>query len=244
VDEGRAGPLALVGSGEFLSGMQETDRRLLAGRTPTVAVVPTAAAPEGDRRLRHWVDLARTHFEALGAEVVPLLVRDRSDANRDSFAAAVEDVGLVYLSGGDPGFLTETLRGTPVWEAIVAAWRGGSALAGCSAGAMALAGSWPPFSEPDAAAYRDGLSLVPQLAVLPHFDRVLRWRGGRLGGIGAGRPDGATLVGIDEHTAAVWRDGTWTVEGQGAVWGLDGEDPAELPRTGVPLPDPQLASAR
>lgn len=241
MDDGRAGPLALVGSGEFLPAMREVDRGLLAGRAPTVAVIPTAAAPEGDRRLRHWVDLARRHFDELGAEVVPLLVRDRPDANRDSFASAVEDAGLVYLSGGDPAFLTETMRDTPVWHAVVAAWQRGAALAGCSAGAMAMAGSWPPFSERSPDGYREGLGVVPGLSVLPHFDRVRRWRGPQVTELAAGRPTGSTLVGIDEHTALVWRDGSWAVEGPGQVWSLDGEAPAALPRQDAALPEPVVA---
>lgn len=244
MDDGRAGPLALLGSGEFLPAMLGTDRRLLAGRRASVAVLPTAAAPEGDRRLRHWTDLARGHFAELGADVVPVLVRDRADANRDSFASAFEDVGLVYLSGGDPAHLVDTLRDTPVWEAVVAAWRGGAALAGCSAGAMALADAWPPFTARGATTYRDGLGLLPGLAVLPHFDRVRRWREGHLDELGVGRPAGSTVVGIDEETAVVWRDGTWNVEGRGEVWSVDGDEPRTLPRQDPPLPEPRTGSQR
>ena len=51
----------------------------------------------------------------------------------------VAGAGLVYLSGGNPTFLTETLQDTPVWDAIRRTWQRGAGLAGCSAGAMASA---------------------------------------------------------------------------------------------------------
>ena len=41
------GPIALVGSGEFLPVMEDVDRGLLAGRPPRAAFLPTAAGEEG-----------------------------------------------------------------------------------------------------------------------------------------------------------------------------------------------------
>lgn len=41
------GPIALVGSGEFLPQMVEVDRWLLNGRLPRAAFLPTAAGEEG-----------------------------------------------------------------------------------------------------------------------------------------------------------------------------------------------------
>ena len=37
-------------------------------------------------------------------------------------SARVAGAGLVYLSGGNPLYLTETLRDSAVWHAIVEAW--------------------------------------------------------------------------------------------------------------------------
>ena len=42
------GPLALVGSGEYLPVMADVERMLLAGRPPRYVQIPTAAAPEGE----------------------------------------------------------------------------------------------------------------------------------------------------------------------------------------------------
>ena len=71
--------------------------------------------------------------------VVPVV--DRISADDPELAGLVAGAGLVYLSGGNPPFLASTLRGTRVWAAIEDAWRAGAALAGCSAGAMALTGA-------------------------------------------------------------------------------------------------------
>ena len=79
------GPIALVGSGEFLPAMAEIDAALLAasGRSrPRVAILPTASWPDGEEVFRRWADMGAAHFTALGAEVEPVLVRDRFDGRR------------------------------------------------------------------------------------------------------------------------------------------------------------------
>src|SRR5438067_6739197 len=55
--EGMPGPVALVGSGEYLPVMLETERLLLQGRPPRYVQIPTAAAPEGEESLDRWVTL-------------------------------------------------------------------------------------------------------------------------------------------------------------------------------------------
>ncbi|MFP5309798.1 MAG: Type 1 glutamine amidotransferase-like domain-containing protein [Actinomycetes bacterium] len=232
-----AGPLALVGSGEFLPAMLETDATLLAGRPPRVAVLATAAAPDGDAVVRRWYDLAGRHYATLDAEVVEVDVRDRADAGRADLAALVAGAGLVYLSGGKPDHLVAALRGTPVADAVVAAWRGGAALAGCSAGAMALAAGWPSFVRAGGG-LQAGLGVVPGLAVVPHFDRFVSWRRRWVDRVGAERPAGVRVVGIDEDTALVWDPaGGWRVTGVGGVHELAGGPPVPLGDTpDLPVP--------
>ena len=133
-----AGPVALVGSGEFTPAMEDVDRELLEGRPQRVVFLPTAAAPEGEKSIAHWVDLGRLHYTRLGVEAVPLLVLDRVGADDADLASAIAGAGLIYLSGGDPTYLAATLLHTRVGDAIVAAWHNGAAVAGCSAGAVAL----------------------------------------------------------------------------------------------------------
>ena len=221
---GGPGPVALVGSGEFLAAMEPVDAGLLEGRPRRAVVVPTAAAREGDARVSYWLELGRTHYEAMGVEPVLLDVRTRPDADDPATAARVEGAGLVYLSGGDPHHLSDTLRDTALWRAIVAAWQEGTALAGCSAGAMALTSGAPDNLLPTGGASRrapdhprvaNGLGLIGDLAVIPHFDQMERFRPGSLEWFASWQPAGTTLVGIEEETALVGAGGAGRSRGTG-----------------------------
>ena len=219
------GPVALVGSGEFLPVMEPVDAELLRGRPPRAAFLPTAAALEGDARVAYWLDLGRRHYEGMGVEPVAVPVRTRADADSAELAGLLRDVGLVYLSGGDPHHLSETLRGTRVWAAIVEAWHAGAALAGCSAGAMALSAGAPSLRGERAVADGEpnGLGLVAGMAVIPHFDRMAGWDGA-LERFAAWHPGGTVMVGIDEETALVGDGASWKVAGEKAVWVFGGAD--------------------
>ena len=210
------GPVALVGSGEYLPVMLETERLLLAGRPPRYVQIPTAAGPEGDESLGRWVALGREQAARLGVEAVPVVARDRTEAEDPSLAALVAGAGLVYLSGGNPPYLSSSLRGTALWAAVHDAWQAGAALAGCSAGAMALSSWVPDIRRPDAPA-DPGLGVV-DLRVIPHFDRMSSW----LPDIASRFLADATtpVVGIDEDTAMVRLDDEWVVHGRQQVWVL------------------------
>ena len=211
------GPLALVGSGEYLPVMAEVEGSLLAGRPPRYVQIPTAAAHEGPASLDHWITLGRQQAERLGVEAVPLVVHNRTEADDPAHAAQVEGAGLIYLSGGSPTLLAKALRGTAVGAAIEAAWRGGAALAGCSAGAMALT-SWVPSLRRPGLDPEQGLGIAPNLRVIPHFDKFERWMPDLAGRFLARAPDGTAVVGIDEETALIWDGERWTVEGHRQVW--------------------------
>jgi cyanophycinase-like exopeptidase len=218
------GPLALVGSGEYLPVMAGVEGLLLDGRPPRYVQLPTAAAPEGEQSLKRWLDLGAAQAERLGVEQVPLLVRDRAEADAPELAAQVDGAGLIYLSGGNPTYLAQTLRGTRVWQAIEAAWRSGSALAGCSAGAIALT-SWVPAMRAPTQDPDPGLGVVPGLRVLPHFDKMLAWVPDLLTRADARLPAGTAVIGVDEDTAIVDLTGagqTWQVHGRQQAWILAG----------------------
>lgn len=227
----RPGPLALVGSGEYLPVMAPVEGALLEGRPRRYVQIPTAAAPEGSRRLRYWLDLGAAQAERLGVEQVPVVVRDRDEAESGELADLVHGAGLVYLSGGDPLHLARTLRGTRVWAAVEAAWRAGAALAGCSAGAIALTGWVPAFRVPDAAPDH-GLGVLPWLRVLPHFDKMAAWAPELVRRASAGAPPGTMVIGIDEDTAIVDMTGRgrgWQVHGRQQAWVLNGEPRRPFP---------------
>jgi cyanophycinase len=211
--------MALVGSGEYLPVMTEVERMLLAGRPPKYVQLATAAAQEGEESLAHWYGLGRQQAERLGVAQVMVDVRDRESANDPSLAALVAGAGLVYLSGGSPTYVAQTLRDTAVWAAIREAWEGGASLAGCSAGAMALTG-WVPSMRDLAVRPDPGLGVLPHLRVIPHFDRMLGWAPDLLARALALPRDGVTVLGIDEETALVGGPHEWTVHGRQSVWVL------------------------
>ncbi|MEO7980408.1 MAG: Type 1 glutamine amidotransferase-like domain-containing protein [Sporichthyaceae bacterium] len=232
----RPGPLALVGSGEYLPVMEAVERRLIEGRPKKFVQLATAAAPEGVASLARWHRKGAESADRLGVEQVVMPVVDRISADDEAIAGLVEGAGLVYLSGGSPPFLADTLRGTAVWAAIERAWRGGAALAGCSAGAMALCGEVPdirhPFKGPAV-----GLGAAPGLTVLPHFDRFARRLPDAVLRKVSSPADGVVAVGIDEDTALVGgcRDDPeeWEVVGRQSVWLLTPDGREERPAGAV-----------
>lgn len=212
-----AGPLALVGSGEYLPVMASVEAGLLAGRPARYVQIPLAAGREGEQSLRYWTRLGQEQAERLGVESVPIVVRDAAEANDPGLAAEVAGAGLIYLSGGDPHYLATNLRGTLLWEAVHREWLAGAALAGCSAGAMALT-SWVPVMRQ---LHRDvdaGLGVLPHVRVIPHFDKMLGWAPDIITKILIRPPDGVYAIGIDEETALVGGPDEWRVEGRQSVW--------------------------
>ena len=229
-------PIALVGSGEYLPVMTEIERALIAGRAPRYVQLATAAAPEGDGSLRRWHALGKQQSDRLGVEQVIVDVRTRADAEQPAFAAAIGGAGLIYLSGGNPAYLAETLRETAVWRAIVAAHEAGAAVAGCSAGAMALS-DWAPRIRDINSEQPTGLGLVPHVRVIPHFDTMPSRVPDVLRNALLHLPEGTTLLGIDEDTALVGGPHDWEVQGRQSVWVLGDGVRKEFP-TGTGLTTP------
>ncbi|MEJ0014088.1 MAG: Type 1 glutamine amidotransferase-like domain-containing protein [Actinomycetota bacterium] len=181
------GALALVGSGEYLPGMQQLEGDLLRsgierGKSNHYVQLPLARGRESVDRLRYWQEIGAAQAERLNAEQVFLPVYTRADAMREDLATQIEGAGLIYLSGGDPSYLATSLIDTPVWEAILRNWRSGSALAGCSAGAMALSADIPNFRKQSEVG-TPGLNVLPTLRTIPHYNKFFGWI-----------PDGAAKV--------------------------------------------------
>jgi len=228
------GSLALVGSGEYLPAMAAFEKSLIDdgvknGKQAKYIQIPTAAGRESEDRLSYWENLGKSQGDLLGVESVFLPIFNREDANNPDLANQITDSALMYMSGGDPHYLAQTLMGTLVWDAIVGNWLGGASLAGCSAGAMVLSSHIPNFrllkSTPTA-----GLNLLPEIRVIPHFNKFFKWIPESAAKLLLHVPDGSILIGVDELTAIVKRSGDddWVVCGQAKVHVLNG------------LPDRQL----
>jgi cyanophycinase len=203
-----SGFIVLMGGNEFRPDCQPMDRRILAGlgSKPRVVVLPTAAARENPGLA---AENGVRHFNRLGGKAEAAMVVDSETAGDGKWLGLIRKADLVYLAGGDPVHLLETLRNSAVWEAALEVWKGGRALAGSSAGAMVLGGQmWAPGQ-----GWRRGLGLLPRLAILPHHASLARaWK---VKSMLSSIPDGTTLVGIDEATALVGPP--WEVVGQGTI---------------------------
>ena len=170
-------PIALVGSGEYLPVMTEIERvaHRRARRRATCSSPPrprpratsrspagtgsAASRPSGSASSRSWSTSAPARTPS-----------------RDAGPRLVEGAGLIYLSGGNPAYLAETLRqhrrvardrrgarerAPRSRAAAPARWR-------CRTGRRACATSCTP-NQPT------GLGLVPHVRVIPHFDKMLGW---------------------------------------------------------------------
>ena len=228
------GSIALVGSGEFLPIMADLEKSLINdgiknGKKPIYLQIPTAAGQESPDRLKYWEELGKKQAELLHIEQRFLPIFNRSDAEKEEFAKEIKDAALIYMSGGDPHHLALSLRDTPTWKAIHENWNSGASLAGCSAGAMVLSSHIPNFRftkrEPTA-----GLNLLPNIRVIPHFDKFFRWIPDSAAKVLMQAPDNTILLGIDELTALVQRSGEdhWIVQGESKVHVLQGLPKQEL----------------
>ena len=133
------------------------------------------------------------------------------------------DVGFRDLMPwGDPYIvaLMDKLRQADEREFIAEATQAvhdrGGVLAGCSAGAMVLCDRQVLVRRPPhlPLRYESALGTVPGVIAFPHYDAfpepmaVLMM---------LPAPRGVTILGLDEGTAAIGRDGGWQVRGRGRV---------------------------
>lgn len=204
-----AGKIALVGGDEFLPSCREMDNQLIEATgyvSPKVLIVPTAAATERpELAARHGVQ----QFEALGADASPLMVVNSDDANDEDIIADVDKVEMLYLTGGNPAYLLEVLRGSLLLRKITQGLERGMVLAGSSAGAMVL-GERMRFRQ-----WGDALGVVSGIAVLPHHERSSKSRTSRE--VAVETSDGLTALGIDGATGCFTEGDGWRVLGVGSV---------------------------
>ncbi len=209
------GHLLLEGGAEFGGQMAAPDKRALAlagGAAALVGIIPAAAAPDrndyraGQNGLR-W-------FRGLGARNVNVLgVVDRASADTEAMATALQHCRLIYMLGGFPRYLAETLAGSRSWEGMRAAFEAGAVVGGSSAGAMVLCAH---YFDPETKQVAPGLNLVPGVCLIPHHNTMgRRW----ITLLREALPQ-ALLLGIDEQTGLLSDDGApgqWKVYGKGQV---------------------------
>ena len=225
--------LALVGSGEYLPAMEPIDRELISRlqESPRVVCLPTAAGKEGPERIAYWLRLGVEHFTRLEAKVEALPVIDRESANDKNLANVIAEANFVYLSGGKPHYLYNTLKGSLAWEAVLSVLARGGLLAGCSAGAMILGEKFLGFP-----GLKTGFNFLSRVTVIPHFDEI---PGYVIQSIRALAGKDLTVLGIEGNTTLVYSGEQYDVLGSGGVivWNRTGK----TRYTRGPLPPDVLA---
>ncbi|HEY7437817.1 MAG TPA: Type 1 glutamine amidotransferase-like domain-containing protein [Acidimicrobiia bacterium] len=226
-----AGTLALVGGGEWGRATRDLDAALLeASGGKEVVVLPTAAAFEDPWRV---CETAAAHFDQFGARTRALNVLHRRDGSTDEVVETLRDARFVYLSDGSPLHLRSVLKGSAMFEAVLAAYRSGAVVAASGAGATVVC---DPMVDPRGGAYTVGLGLVEGLAIFPYHGTAadhLRERSIDL------LPDQAVLAGVDEGTALVRSPGAkWSVGGDGSVTVYSRREPERFLTGSVGLPLP------
>ena len=204
------GRIALVGGDEFREGCESMDETILAATgksAPVTLIVPTAAASERpDLAARNGV----RHFTSLGADAHPLMALDGKDAMDAGLASEIDSADLIYLTGGNPAHLLETLSDSALLGRITAALERGAVLAGSSAGAMVM-GSWMRFRE-----WRRALGIAEGIATLPHHERADP--DSTLRDLDASTPKEVNAVfGVDGRCGVLSGPEGWTALGPGNV---------------------------
>lgn len=206
-----AGWLALAGGAEFQPGCDEADRLLIdaaGGAGARVAILPTAAAAEGAPRMAAANGVR--HFSRLGAQAFGVMIVDATTANDATLAAQLTSARLIYIAGGDPGYLLRSLKGSLAWRVMLDAWSDGALLAGSSAGAMVLCEAmWNPGTH----RVEPALSVVKRAAVIPHHRPASGWAEQ----LRRELSEDFLILGIAEQTNLIWDGATWQVAGPGDV---------------------------
>ena len=208
------GYILLAGGAEFGGAMAVADRRaieLAGGANARLSIVPAAAAPDDhhERAGQNGVDW----FKKLGAvNVGALPLIDRQSADDETVVNALLQSRLIYMPGGFPRHLEQSLSGSKSWQAMLKAHQSGAVVAGSSAGAMILCDH---YYDPYGKKIGNGLGLIPNACILPHHNTFGRNWSRTL----ARRLDGVILIGIDEKTAMIndGPKGQWQVYGAGGI---------------------------
>lgn len=223
-----SGWIVLIGGGEFSFGETTEIDRFLVSRMPDsnrrIAFIPTASGSPD--YARHLGEYFRKIDE--GLDVVNVPVYRARDLKRGRNLETIQGSGMVYIGGGVTNLLAETLRDTPVVEAMLEALERGAVVAGIGAGGACL-GAWTADAQRPGAAVR-GFGWLPGVAVETGFDPDRAGSLARLMSI----PAVQLGIGIPASTAlAIAPDRTGTILGDGEIAvvrkGGPSSDDAELP---------------
>lgn len=204
--------LLLAGGSEFGGQMREPDLKaieLAGGFDAPICIVPTAAAADNNHK-RAGSNGVRW-FQSLGAKnVFSVNVIDSQSANDEEIANLIRQSKLVYMLGGFPRYLGDTLKNSICWKATLEVYQNGGLIGGSSAGAMVLC---EYYYDPYEQKLLQGLNLISNACVLPHHNQFGKTWAKQLRAL---LPN-SVLIGIDEGTGMILEGGQWQVYGRGEV---------------------------
>jgi hypothetical protein len=239
-----SGKLVLIGSGEVAPGMVSLHRRLLK------ELGPQARAAFLDTPAGFELGLASIHerFTRFFADRLQIDLHLASYRGGDDPAASIgaaldviHHADYVIAGPGSPSYAIRHWSGSPVFAALVERWQAGATLVFASSAAVAIGRRALPVYEiykvGEPLHWIAGLDVLGaqglDLAIVPHWNNA---EGGthdtRACFMGLERferlrrmlPPGASVLGVDEHTACVFDGaaGKVTVSGRGSatiLWG-------------------------
>ncbi|GAA0534630.1 cyanophycinase [Chitinophaga japonensis] len=200
---------------------------LIGGPDANVVFIPTAASslrsdsgiiwnPDKDANKKEFKDALLKRFKL--NDLTILHTRDRQEANREAFIAALRKAKAVWISGGNAGRFTAAYIGTKVEEELKALLKRGGIIAGESAGAI-VQGSYTIRGNPNKPVLmvkgsEKGLCLLDKVAINPHLSSAKR------------ENELVTIIdtypyllgiGIDDDTGLIIKDGVGEVFGSGKI---------------------------
>ncbi len=232
------GRLVIMGSGETAPTMVEVHRSTLraAGDGPSLLLDTPYGFQENADDI---TEKAVAYFaRSVGRTVTPLVWRTRLGGTElDRALAAVRGARSVFAGPGSPTYALRVWAGTGFDDAVAALAAAGGTVTFASAAALTIGAVTVPVYEIYKSgadpAWAEGTNLLERLtglraALIPHYDNT---EGGthstrfcylgerRLRFLEGSLPEGAHVIGVDEHTALVFdlAAGTAQVLGNGTV---------------------------
>ncbi|MBV8526958.1 MAG: hypothetical protein JOZ75_01440 [Candidatus Dormibacteraeota bacterium] len=259
--------LCIMGSGETAPTMTSVHASLLDRLGPPPVAAVLLDTPFGFQENADDIAARAVHYFAhnVGYPIEVATFRERATASplaEETMLARIAAASYVFAGPGSPTYALRQWRGSRVPELLASKLRDGGCVTFASAAAVGLGVAAVPVYEiykvGDKPRWEDGLDLMSaaglRVAVIPHYDNA---EGGthdtrycylgerRLRMLETQLPDGVDVLGVDEHTAAVFDldAGTVSVLGRGGVtWRHRGE--SRRVETGTSLPVETLASTR
>ena len=105
--------LALLGGNEFTENCVITDKKILetVGKdNPIIRILPTANEHHPDIAAQNGI----TYFKSLGHQANKLMITNFNEANNQANLGQLSDCDLLYLPGGNPQYLLQSLLNSKI----------------------------------------------------------------------------------------------------------------------------------